>query len=244
MGILESGGEGGMKVLDCRVIPGPTPAGATAPRLLSTSWDALQSKGVRVGPLVDGCVIESAGDDSWSVHSEGFVFRNNRIRSSGRGALVKSSNGLIENNCFENAHAAVVVCPEKSATTGLLYRQLVIRNNIIRESGVFCPAPWSSQAGAISVTAAADHSHLRPAGAFEDITIEGNIFEHVCGVNIVVSSTRGLRLLGNRFTNPDLGEGLSTGHAYGIDQQAVIWLSDCEDVKLEGNNAPATFRKP
>ena len=231
-----------MKLLGCRVVPGPLPAGATAPRLLSTSWDALQSKGVRVGPLVEGCVIESAGDDSWSVHSDGFVFRNNRIHSSGRGALIKASSGVIENNRFENAHAAVVVCPEKSKTTGLLYRQLVIRNNIIRESACFAGA-WSSQAGAISVTAAADHSHLRTAGAFEDITIEGNIFEHVCGVNIVVSSTRGLRLLGNRFTNPDLGAGLSTGHAYGIDQQAVIWLSDCEDVKIEGNNVPVTFRE-
>jgi hypothetical protein len=73
MGIIESDGNGGNRYLNVRVIPGPKPAGATEPRLLSTPWDALQSKVVRKGPLVEGCEIRDAGDDSWSVQSSDYL---------------------------------------------------------------------------------------------------------------------------------------------------------------------------
>jgi hypothetical protein len=73
MGILEADGEGGNQFLQCRVVPGPVPAGATEPRLLSTSWDAMQSKTIRRGPRVEGCEIREAGDDSWSVQSSDFL---------------------------------------------------------------------------------------------------------------------------------------------------------------------------
>ena len=57
--------------------PGPQgevgPAGATGPRLLSTSWDAMQSKTIRRGPRVEGCEIREAGDASWSVQSSDFL---------------------------------------------------------------------------------------------------------------------------------------------------------------------------
>jgi hypothetical protein len=73
MGIIEDGGEGGMHYMNCRVVPGPPPPGATAPRLLSTTWDALQTKVTRHGPTVENCQILSAGDDSWSVQSSDYV---------------------------------------------------------------------------------------------------------------------------------------------------------------------------
>ncbi len=72
-GIIESDGEGGMTYRHCRVVPGPKPPGATQERLLSTSWDALQTKLTRRGPLVEDCEIRSAGDDSWSVQSSDYV---------------------------------------------------------------------------------------------------------------------------------------------------------------------------
>ena len=73
MGIVECDGEGGAKYLGVRVVPGPRPPKATSDRLLSTAWDAIQTKSVRRGPLVEGCEIQDAGDDSWSVQSSDFV---------------------------------------------------------------------------------------------------------------------------------------------------------------------------
>ena len=73
MGIIESDGDGKTEYLECRVVPGPPPGGATEERLLSTSWDAMQTKTVRTGPRVERCEIISAGDDSWSVQSADFL---------------------------------------------------------------------------------------------------------------------------------------------------------------------------
>lgn len=338
MGIVDAGGEGGTHLMNCRVVPGPRPAGATEERLLTTSWDAILHKTMRKGPLVEGCVIESAGDDSWSVASSdylvvnregnavvlvprdewaagqlragdrlrtandspevvirevkaaavkdaglapqvldrlaaarqwtlwhvgrrcavatldrpppfdvgqsvfcpdrqesGFVFRNNRVHSSGRGALVKASDGLIENNIFDCAHAAVTVCPEVPGEAAAGIRNLVIRANTIVGTGYFCPAPWSTQAGAISISAGLNGKTLRPPGVFDHIVIEGNTFRGVSGANIVVTSARDVLIKGNRFAATHETAPPATGRAYGIDQAAVIWLGPCDGVRLEDN---------
>lgn len=73
MGMIESDGGGGMKYAHCRVVPGPKPPGATEDRLLSTTWDAMQTVVTHRGPDVEDCEIRSAGDDSWSVQSSDYV---------------------------------------------------------------------------------------------------------------------------------------------------------------------------
>ncbi len=73
MGIIESDGAGGMTYTHCRVVPGPRPRGATEDRLLSTTWDAMQTVVTHRGPDVEDCEIRSAGDDSWSVQSSDYV---------------------------------------------------------------------------------------------------------------------------------------------------------------------------
>lgn len=86
MGILEADGEGGSTFTACRIVPGPKPPGATEERLLSSSWDAFQSKTIRKGPLIENCEITHAGDDSWSVQSSDFLV----LKSEGE-ALVLAS---------------------------------------------------------------------------------------------------------------------------------------------------------
>ena len=80
MGILEANGEGGARYLGCKIVRGPKPQGATQERLLTTSWDAMQSKTIRRGPLVENCIIEDAGDDSWSVQSSDYLV----VKSEGK----------------------------------------------------------------------------------------------------------------------------------------------------------------
>lgn len=55
-----------------RVMPGPTPDGATEPRLLSSSADALNIAYTRKGPVVEDCEFSRMGDDSINLH--GVVF--------------------------------------------------------------------------------------------------------------------------------------------------------------------------
>lgn len=66
-GIFESEGVGGTHLKNCNVAPGATPEGATEERMLSSSWDAIQHTLLKKGPLVEGCVVKDAGDDSWSA---------------------------------------------------------------------------------------------------------------------------------------------------------------------------------
>lgn len=335
MGLVESGGAGGTRLERVKIVTGPKPNGATAERLLTTSWDGILHTTVGKGPVVTDCVIEHCGDDSWSVQSEdyvvlkhaganailtsrgylaalqpgdrlfasldekgvtireivavseksagldaevtarlekatpwtlwklnrnamvevtldrepgwrvgtslfsperqgnGFIFRNNRVHSSGR-ILIKAGDGLIEGNTLTTPHG-VVVCPEVPDESAVGVRKLMIRKNTIVESGYFCPAPWSSQAGAISITCSAPKRTFRPAGAFAEIVIEENTLRGINGVNLVVTSSRDVTIRRNRFEDANAVAPSNTGAEYGIDQRTVVWLESCEGVVLDGN---------
>lgn len=55
-----------------KVVPGPTPEGASEPRLFSSSADAMNIAYTRRGPVVEGCEFTRMGDDSINLH--GVVF--------------------------------------------------------------------------------------------------------------------------------------------------------------------------
>lgn len=71
--IVNGGGYGDHHYDKVRVIPGPKPPGASEERLLSSSWDAIQFNDLRKGPIVENCVVISAGDDSWSLSSRDYL---------------------------------------------------------------------------------------------------------------------------------------------------------------------------
>ena len=334
MGILEADGEGRAQFLGCKIVRGPKPQGATEERLLTTSWDAMQSKTIKFGPRVENCTIEDAGDDSWSVQSSdflvvkrennhiviasrdewtdgvqigdilrtslsgpqakittrqvvkreaaqlapeileklkaaaayslwsvspkcfalelekespfqvgdsvfsldrqgnGFVFRNNQIHSAGR-VLIKAG-GVVENNRLDTPHN-ITVCPEVPGEAAAGIKDLIIRGNIIRQSGFFCPAPWSATAGAISITAAASSTQLRPPNVFENIVIANNTFEDICGPNLVVTSAHNLKISGNHFVGAGQVKPKNTGESYHVSLDAIVWIKQCEDVQLLKN---------
>lgn len=334
MGIIEADGEGGSSFTGCRIIPGPKPAGATEERLLSSSWDAFQSKTIRKGPLIENCEIRDAGDDSWSVQSSdfvvlksdghtvvlasrdeftvgvqaddrlraqvegpefkiisknvvsrdaaglapevldklrtaatwsfwkvgpkcmvvtldlesplkpgdsvyspdrmgnGFVFRNNRIHSPGR--VLLKAGGLMEGNMLDTPHA-LVVCPEVPDAAAAGIENLTIRNNTIRRAGWFCAAPWSSQAGALSLTATGGKSEMRSVPVFRNVLIEGNLFDSCSGPNLVIASAKGVVIRNNRFISAQHDPPPNTGASYSIPANPVIWATECEDITLERN---------
>lgn len=309
-GIFESEGAGGTVLRNCNIVPGPVPEGGTETRMLSCSWDAIQHSLTHKGPIVEGCTVRDAGDDSWSVtwngsyvidafpasnrltlkdgndtpitthvfsagdtlrtaltseyviidkisgnlilikseesfpaswqpgmriyspnrRCEHFVLRNNHFRSSGR-VLVKASHGIIENNTFEDTHSGVTVNSEDAVTA---IEDIVIRNNTISGTGHFMPASYSNQAGAVSIVATAGNT-IAPSGLFADITIEGNTFSDISGVNIAATSTNGLTIKDNSFYKTGISTPNNTGSDYSIDQNTVVFLKNDNLVTLDNN---------
>ncbi|WP_395740456.1 right-handed parallel beta-helix repeat-containing protein [Prosthecobacter sp.] len=334
MGILEADGEGGSVFTGCKIVPGPKPAGAVEERLLSSSWDAFQSKTMRKGPLIENCEIADAGDDSWSVQSSdymvlkndggtvvlasrdeftdgvqngdrvragvdgpewqitsrkvvarkdaglsaevqenlgqaktwdlwhvspkchvvtldraaelkpgdcvyspdrmgnGFVFRNNHVHSPGR--ILLKAGGLMEGNLLDTPHA-LIVCPEVPGTAAAGIEDLIIRKNVIRNGGWFCAAPWSCQAGIVSMTSSSSSSELRTKAVFKNVQIETNVIEGGAGPQLVVSSAEGIIIRHNRFVSPQHDAPPETGASYGIAKNAVVWVAKSTGVVNEGN---------
>ena len=53
--------------------PGPTPDGATEPRMISTCADGLNIAFATKGPTIEGCHFSFMGDDSVNLHGATFV---------------------------------------------------------------------------------------------------------------------------------------------------------------------------
>lgn len=87
-GIHEISGPGGTVMKNCKIVPGPKPAGAKAARMLSTLGDATHFQSVNKGPTLDGCTITHCCDDGINVH--GFFYRV--VRVSGKDITVAFLN--------------------------------------------------------------------------------------------------------------------------------------------------------
>lgn len=113
-GLIEVSGDGGTILDGFKVVPGPTPAGATQARLLSSSWDAIQHKLTRVGPTVENCVVEAAGDDSWSVTNDGTY---TITAASGNTIVVTPDDLMVGDSLRKTLTSDVVYITAKSGST-------------------------------------------------------------------------------------------------------------------------------
>jgi hypothetical protein len=157
----------------------------------------------------------------------GFVVRHCRFQSPGRGALVKASQGVIEDNDFVDCHSAVTIDAELPAGAASGIRDVVIRNNRITGTGYFCPSFESSQAGAISVTGG-----TQPV---RDVRIEQNTFDDINGVNICLLGVVGATIRDNHFRHVHQTAPQNTGGRVGVDQRSVIFAARCSELHLEEN---------
>jgi hypothetical protein len=60
------------QIINCRITPGPTPKGATEPRLMSTAADGLNFAYMRHGPIVRNNEFSHMGDDGINFHGVTF----------------------------------------------------------------------------------------------------------------------------------------------------------------------------
>jgi hypothetical protein len=165
----------------------------------------------------------------------GFVFKDNYVRSPGRGILLKSGDGVIEGNVFEGGDKAIMIATENEADShgGAAY-DLVIRGNTFRGTGHHHDMPWSPQAGAVGMAGGNVLTHR----AYDDILIEDNLFESIRGLNLNVSDAADVTVRGNVFRDThrtDTGGTGANGASFGIPADAVAYVQKSDRVRFENN---------
>lgn len=165
----------------------------------------------------------------------GFVFKYNYVRSPGRGILLKSGDGVIENNVFEGGDKAIMIATENDADShGGAAHDLVIKGNTFRGTGYHHDMPWSPQAGSVGMAGA----NVLSQRAYDDILIEDNLFESIRGVNLNVSDAADVTVRGNTFRDThrtDTGGTGANGADFGIPADAVAYVANSDRVRFESN---------
>ena len=206
------------------------------------SWDTWEVSPVCIVVTLDHPCDLKPGTSVYSPDrmGNGFVFRNNKIHSSGR--ILLKAGGLVEGNLLDTPHA-LIVCPEVPYSSAAGIEGLTIRGNVIRNAGWFCPAPWSSQAGQVSFTCSSDSYQLRSKPVFKNVVIEENTIEGGAGPQLVASSVAGLTVRNNRFLRPLQEKSPETGSSYHIPKDMVAWITLCSEVVFESNSVvePGAF---
>lgn len=169
----------------------------------------------------------------------GFVVANNVISNHrARGILIKASDGVITNNVIDGSSiSGIVLSPEpwpwieSGASSNVL-----IRGNWIKNCGWEHDNTYSGQAGTITIACRGSVSNevYAPQGVQQDIEIIANRIENCPGVNLLVTSTRGILIASNQFNHPGPTP-RATGLQFGVPTNAVVWIHKSMGIRLTDN---------
>lgn len=156
-----------------------------------------------------------------SMSNQGFVIQNNIFRSSRRyGMLIQASNGVIENNLFENiSTAAIVLQNSANWPEGFVPKRVLIKNNTIRNCG-FDKNYWNevNQVAPIVIRTTTCHKNIAKWQGVECIRLINNDVSSNGKYDIYLSGTKNILLLNNRLTGPELKS---------------VFIENCSNVNLQ-----------
>ena len=128
-----------------------------------------------------------------------FSLRNNTIRNHrARGMLIKASDGVIEGNAIENSTlGGIVVTPELYWGEGDFVSNLTIESNSVRSVciGLQCY-------GGLALGAKDPAGDLAPFYGHQDVRIVRNRFENISQMNLWISSSQRVEVIGNTIVGP------------------------------------------
>ena len=170
-------------------------------------------------------MVSNPNADGSNYIVRGCVIRNHRAR----GMLLKAENGLVENNLVDGSTIdGIVLSPELWWNEACYSRNVIIRNNTIRNCGYAMVGPWVQQAGALTVL-----GEGKGEPGHRNIVIENNTFEDNNGMNILIHSASDVQIKGNRFIRAQ--QQSSDRGKDSFDPTSLIYITLSNNVRLEKN---------
>jgi uncharacterized protein (TIGR03437 family) len=160
----------------------------------------------------------------------GFVLLNNTIMNHrARGMNLKADNGMVKGNVIDGSTmAGIRVGPEFYWSESCYSRNLTIQNNTIRNV-----AYWGGQTAALVI---APDEGLTPAGGYQNLLIDGNVFENFDITAMFISSATGVVVSNNIFRN------LQNSSVFAIDNLGqdvipgtLVFVTKSDAVHFQGN---------
>jgi len=178
----------------------------------------------------------------------GYIVRNNKIlHNRARGMILKSDDGLVENNLIDGSTmTGILMTPEFWWGEAGYNHNIIVRGNTIRHEPV-ASRTW----GAVVLTAMSDKADQKggdhPVAGYgnQHILFENNTFEDNNGVNLLVTSAQDVKIIGNKFIRPNETAMEARGASWGEVPSATINIFASKDVTLHGNTviAPGSANK-
>ena len=167
-----------------------------------------------------------------NASGSGFVLLNNTVMNHrARGMNLKADNGIVQGNTVSGSTmAGIRVGPEFYWSESSYPHNLVIRGNTIRNV-----AYWGGQTAALLI---APDQGLTPAGGFQNMVVDGNLFENFDITALFLSSATGAAITNNTFQN------LQNVSPFAVDNQGqnvipgtLIFVANATGVQFQGNTA-------
>jgi len=167
-----------------------------------------------------------------AAEGSGYILRQNTIRNHrARGMLLKADNGLVEGNTIDGSTmGGIVLSPEFWWNEASYSHDVIIRNNTIRHVAY---AP--DQLGSVLV-ATTENVPLAGCG-HSRITIEGNRFVELNGVNLLITSACDVTVRKNRFIHSQHQATETAGRSWGEHPGVLVFVTEARQVRFEGNTA-------
>jgi hypothetical protein len=177
--------------------------------------------------------------------SKGVIVRHNFLHDCPtRGILMKSSEGLIENNRFDNiGMGSIAVANDLHFMEGPFPSHITVADNTITRNGyngLISSQSWTYYIGAISVTSEQVKGLSAHASNF-DIKVLRNRIEDSVNCGIFFSNVDGGEIVGNTIIGAFSREPAELGGRMGlVDPCYGLVVTICRNVKVQDNQ----FEKP